>query len=142
MFVSFRIQFNCHTQILHLRKGEEDTHITRVEHINPGRTWWCCLKMNNTTFPTRFCLRVGKHKRLVARTKFCRYTMIQRIFLEPSDCRSLSNWSCATKIQNSVRRIVGTRGTDAIHAKCLELQHAVVEESSEHLESQSTDSEG
>ena len=33
--------------------------------------------------------------------------MIQRIFLEPSDCRSWSNWSCATKIQNNVRRMVG-----------------------------------
>ena len=105
-FVSSRIQFNGHTQI-HLRKGEEDRHITRLKHINSGRTWWCCRKMNNATFPTRFCLRVGKHKRLIAGTEFCRDTMIQRIFLEPSDCRSWFNWSCATKIQNNVRRMVG-----------------------------------
>ena len=68
---------------------------------------WCCRKMNNATFLTRFCFRVCKHKGLVAGTEFCFHTMIQRIFLEPSDCRSRSNWSCATKIQNNVRRMVG-----------------------------------
>ena len=42
--------------------------------------------MNNTTFPTSFCFRVGKHKRLIARTEFCCNAIIQRIFLKPSDC--------------------------------------------------------
>ena len=44
--------------------------------------------MNKTTFPTSFCLRAGKHKRLIAVTEFCRNTIIQRIFLELYDCRS------------------------------------------------------
>ena len=41
--------------------------------------------------------RVGKHKRLIARTEFCCDAIIQRIFLEPPDCLSWSNRSCLTK---------------------------------------------
>ena len=140
---SFWIQSKCNTQILHLRKGEQDRHIARLKHINSGRTWWCWLNMNKTTFPTSFCLRAGKHKRLIAVTEFCRNTIIQSIFLEPSDCLSRSNWSCATKIQNNVRRMVGKiQGTHAVQAENLKLYHAVVEESSEQLEYQSIDSQG
>ena len=72
-------------------------------------------KWINTSSPTSFCLRVGKHKGLIAGTEFCRNTMIQRIFLEPSDCSSWSNWPCAAKIQNNVCLMVGKVQRDWCH---------------------------
>ena len=74
------IQFKCNTQILHLQKGEQNRHVTCLKRIHCGGTWWCCREMNKTIFPTSFCLRVGKHKRLTAGTESCRNTTIQRIF--------------------------------------------------------------
>ena len=71
--------------------------------------------MNNITFPTSFCLRVGKHKGLISGTEFCRNTTIQRIFLEPSDCRSRSNWPSAAKIQRNVCLMFGKVQRDWCH---------------------------
>ena len=53
--------------------------------------------MNNTTFPTSFCSRVGKHNSLIARTEFCCNAIIQRMFLELPDCLSWRNRSYPTK---------------------------------------------
>ena len=88
---------------------------------NSGRTWRFCRKMNNTTFPTSFCLRVGKHKRLIAGIEFWRKTIIQRIFwnlliayLDPIDrVQPRSRTTCVGWWARS-------KGTDAIQAVVLE----------------------
>ena len=46
----------------------------------------------------------------------CRNAVIQRMFLESFDCCSWSNWPCAAKIQNNVRRVVGRVQWDCCHA--------------------------
>ena len=64
-------------------------------------------KMNSTTFPASLHLRVGKHKGLIARAKLRGNAIMHRMFVESSDCRSWSSWSCTTKIQNNVCWMVG-----------------------------------
>ena len=44
--------------------------------------------MNNATFPASLHLRVGTHKGLVAGAKLCGHAIMQRMFLESSNCRS------------------------------------------------------
>ena len=62
------------------------SHLVHVsKHTNSGRTWKCCRKVNNTTFPTSFYLRVGKHQRLIAKAKLCCNAILQRMFLELFD---------------------------------------------------------
>ena len=58
--------------------------------------------MKNTIRQARLHLRVGIHKGLVAGAKLCGNAILQRMFLESSHCRSWSNWSGTTKIQNNV----------------------------------------
>ena len=87
-FVSIWVQFNGHTQFFHLRKGKQDGHATCLKHINLGRTWWCCWKVDNATFHAGFCLGVGEHERLIATSKFRRNAIIPCMLLESFDCRS------------------------------------------------------
>ena len=64
--VSFWIQFNCRTQISHLREGKQDGHITCLWHINLCRTcFWNCWKVNIATYLAGFCLRISKHEKFV-----------------------------------------------------------------------------
>ena len=68
--------------------GGGNRHITCLKHISLSRTWWCCWKVNDTTFHEGFCLGVGNHEGLIARVKFCRDAIIQCMFLESFNCRS------------------------------------------------------
>ena len=86
-FVSLRIQLICHFQFFSF--GE--VRINKIGTLPCSRTSTLVEhggfvgKVNNTTFPTGLCLRVGKHKGLVATTKLCRNAVIQRMHLEPFD---------------------------------------------------------
>ena len=101
--------------MFHLRMRKKDRHITCLKNVYSGWTRRCCRKLDNTALPTGLRLGVGKHKGLCATAKLCRNAIIQRMFLELSDCRSWSNWPCAAKIQNNVCRMVGKIQWDWCH---------------------------
>ena len=94
--------------------------------------------MDDTTFPTSLRLRVGKHKKLSATAKLCRNACHLLIAaLDPTDrVQPRSRTTC-------VGWLARFKGTDAIHAVCLVQDHPVaeVEESSDKLEYQSSDSQ-
>ena len=62
-------------------------HITCLKYNNLGRSWWNCCKVGNATFFAGFCLKVGKHERIVT-AEFRRNAIIPWMFLESFDCRS------------------------------------------------------
>ena len=106
-FVSFGVQNKSQTQVFHLREGKQDGHITCLKHINFGRTWWNCWKVNNATLHAGFCLRVGEHERLVATAEFRPNAIMPCMLLESFDCRSRSTRPCAAKVQNNMCWMVG-----------------------------------
>ena len=63
--------------------------------------------MNDTTFKTSLCVRVGKHKGLVTGAKIRRNAIVQCMFLEASGGCSRSNRLCTTKILNNICGMVG-----------------------------------
>ena len=115
--VSFWIQFNNRTQVLHLREGKQDGHITCLKLINLSRTWWCCWKVDNATLHAGFCLPVGEHERFVTTAEFRRNAVIPCMLLESFDCRSRSTRQCAAEIQNNVCWMFSRfNGVATIHA--------------------------
>ena len=104
--VSFWIQFKGHTQVFHLRRRQQDGHVTCLKHVNLGRTWWCRWKVDDATFHAGFCLGVGEHEGLITTAKFRRSTIIPCMLLQSFDCRSRSNRPCAAKVKNHVCRMV------------------------------------
>ena len=90
-----------------LRKGKQNRYITCLKHINHGRTWWWCWKVNNATFYAAFFLGVGERERLRTTAKFFRNAIIPWMLLKSFPCRSWSNRSCAAKVQNRVCWMVG-----------------------------------
>ena len=136
-FVSFLIQFNSRTQILHLRKGEQ---------IGPSTVSSTSTLVNIEVLSEneKYCLRITKQKGLLAQTKFCHNT-------------NAYFWNLLIAVLDPIDRVQQPRsrttcdgwwarfkGTDAIHAvSALEQYHPVaeVEESSVKLENQSSDSQ-
>ena len=74
---------------------------TLVEHESVVGKWMIQLSQQVSVS------ELANTKDLLQRQTICRDATIQRMFLEPSDCRSWSNWPCAAKIQNNVCWMVG-----------------------------------
>ena len=87
--VSFWIEFKKSYPSFHLKDGKQDWHITCLKHINLTRTWLCCWKVDNAILHAGFCLRVGRHERLITTAEF-RNAVKQCMLLESFDCRSQS----------------------------------------------------
>ena len=96
------IQFNNRTQVFHLREGKQDGHVTCLEHINLGGTWWNCWKVDNATFLAGFCLGIGKHERFVTTAEFRRSVIIPCMLLpEP---RVLNGWLDSMELPPSMQK--------------------------------------
>ena len=109
--VSLWIQFDGHTQISHLKRRIQNMYNTCRNHINHGRTWLCCWKVNNAAFHTRFCRGVGQILRSIRGIMALRQNFAVAIV---RDCCSWSNRLVKkTRVLNGWQ---GSKGGATVHA--------------------------